>query len=285
MIKGLWRGAEILSDLFEISKIRRDPYFNMPSAHSHPMYEIYYLQSGTRKIFLDDSIYILDRGDMVFISMNTIHKTSYVNDKVHERIVITFNDRAVPDIKSSTSQVSFKKIFYSEPVIHIASVHRDYMEGLLNGMLSEYEQSDEYSDINIKNYLQELFIFLIRYKHHKSCKYTQNIGMTDTLMQEAARYIRTNYMEELSLETVAAHFNISPTYFSKKFKSSTGFGYKEYLINVRMQAASDLLLETKESLNEIALKCGFNDSDYFGNAFKKIKGVSPLKYRKNNKYS
>lgn len=273
-----------MSKVFKISKIRHDPYFNMPSAHLHPMYEIYYLQSGTRKIFLDDSIYILNRGDIVFIPMNTIHKTSYVNDKIHERIAIIFNDEAVPDIKSSTSKVSFKKIFYSEPIIHIASIHRDYIEGLLNRMLSEYEQSDDYSDINIKNCLQELIIFLIRYKHHKNSEHIQNIDMTDTLMQKAARYIRTNYMENLSLEAVAAHVSISPTYFSKKFKSSTGFGYKEYLINVRIQEASKMLLETNESINEIALKCGFNDGDYFGNAFKRTKGISPLKYRKNNRY-
>lgn len=273
-----------MSKVFKISKVRHDPYFNMPSAHLHPMYEIYYLQSGTRKIFLDDSIYILDRGDMVFIPMNTIHKTSYVNDKVHERIAMIFNDEAIPDIKSSTSQISFKKIFYSEPVIHISSIHRDYIEGLLNRMLSEYEQSDDYSDINIKNCLQELIIFLLRYKHHKNSEHIQNIDMTDTLMQKAAKYIRTNYMEDLSLEAVAAHVNISPTYFSKKFKSSTGFGYKEYLINVRIQEASNMLLETNEPINEIAAKCGFNDSDYFGNAFKRTKGISPLKYRKNNKY-
>lgn len=273
-----------MSKTFKISKIRRDPYFNMPSAHLHPMYEIYYLQNGTRKIFLDDSIYILDKGDMVFIPMNTIHKTSYVNDKAHERTTIIFNDEAVPDIKSSTSQVSFKKIFYSEPVIHIANIHRDYIEGLLNRMLSEYEQGDDYSDINIKNCLQELIIFLIRYKQHKNSEHIQNIDMADTLMQKAARYIRNNYMEELSLETVAAHFNISPTYFSRKFKSSTGFGYKEYLINVRIQEASNMLIETNESINEIALKCGFNDSDYFGNAFKRTKGISPLKYRKSNRY-
>lgn len=273
-----------MSKVFKISKIRHEPYFNMPSAHLHPMYEIYYLQSGTRKIFLDDSIYILDRGDMVFIPMNTIHKTSYVNDKVHERIAMIFNDEAIPDIKSSTSQISFKKIFYSEPVIHITSVHRDYIEGLLNRLLSEYNQSDDYSDINIKNCLQELIIFLLRYKHHKNSEHIQSMDMTDTLMQKAAKYIRTNYMEDLSLEAVAAHVNISPTYFSKKFKSSTGFGYKEYLINVRIQEASNMLLETNESINEIAAKCGFNDSDYFGNAFKRTKGISPLKYRKNNKY-
>lgn len=216
--------------------------------------------------------------------MNTIHKTSYVNDKVHERIAMVFNDKAIPDIKSSTSQVSFKKILYSEPVIHITGIHRDYIEGLFDRMLSEYEQSDDYSEINIKNCLQELIIFLIRYKHLKNSEHIQIIDMTDTLMQEAARFIRTNYMENLSLEAVAAQVNISPTYLSKKFKSSTGFGYKEYLINVRIQEASNMLLETNESINEIAAKCGFNDSDYFGNAFKRTKGISPLKYRKNNKY-
>lgn len=273
-----------MSQIFKITKVRHDSYFNMPSAHLHSMYEIYYLLNGTRKVFLDDSIYILSKGDMVFIPMNTIHKTSYANDKVHERIVVTFNDQAVPDIKSSESQISFKKIFYSEPVIHITGVNKNYIEGLLNRMLSEYEQSDDYSDINIKNCLQELIIFLIRYRHHKSSGYIQNIGMADTLMQEAARYIRTNYMDDLSLEEVAAHVNISPTYFSKKFKSSTGFGYKEYHMNVRIQKASDMLLETNKSISEIALECGFNDSTCFGLAFKRTKGITPSKYRKSNKY-
>ncbi len=254
----------------------------MPAAHLHPMYEIYYLLNGTRKIFLDDSIYILERGDLVFIPMNTIHKTSYVNDRPHERIVINFSDTDVADIKASVPPVSFRNIFLPEPVVHIASVHRDYIESLLNRMLSEYEQRDSYSDINIKNCLQELIIFMIRYSRHKSDESFQAISVTDTLMQDAARYIRTNYKKDLSLDAVAAHVSISPTYFSKKFKSSTGFGYKEYLINVRLQAASDMLLETNASVSEIAEKCGFNNSDHFGTAFKKAKGISPLKYRKNN---
>lgn len=254
----------------------------MASAHLHPMYEIYYLQNGTRKIFLEDSIYILERGDLVFIPVNTIHKTSYVNDKTHERIVINFSDAAVPDIKSSSAPESLKKMFLAEPVIHISNMHRDYVEGLLNRMLSEYEQRDGYSDMNIKNCLQELIIFLIRCAHHKSSEYFQNMDVQDTLMQDAARYIRTNYMKDLSLDAVAAHVNISPTYFSKKFKASTGFGYKEYLTNVRIQQASDMLLETTASVSEIAQKCGFSDSDYFGIVFKKSKGISPLRYRKNN---
>ena len=58
-------------------------------------------------------------------------------------------------------------------------------------------------------------------------------------------------------------------------------GFKEYLLNVRIKDACRRLLETNESITEIAFGCGFNDSNYFGDAFRRIKGISPNKYRHN----
>ena len=83
---------------------------------------------------------------------------------------------------------------------------------------------------------------------------------------------------------MAEFVGMSSTYFSKKFKEVTGFGFKEYILNIRMKKACLLLLETKLSVTEIAYETGFNDSNYFGDVFKRIKGVSPLKYRKNREY-
>lgn len=273
-----------MSDYFRITKVKRSPYFDMKVTHFHPTYEIYYLLKGTSKMFLQDSIYVLNRGDMVFIPMNAIHKTSYVNDKTHERIAITFGDKAIPDIKYEGSPISFRDTFSPNPIIHISKTNRDYIEGLMERMLSEYNNPDEFSELNLKNIFQELIIFLIRCVSYKNNDYSHNIDLSDAIMQNAARFIRANYMKNISLEQVANHVNISPTYFSKKFKASTGLGYREYLISIRIQAASDLLLETNRSITRIALDCGFNDSNYFGDVFKKAKGVSPLKYRKINKY-
>lgn len=132
----------------------------------------------------------------------------------------------------------------------------------------------------IQDCLQELIIFLIRYKRDKRDGYIQDIDTTDRLMQEAAKYIRDNFMYELSLASVAKHVNLSPTYLSKKFKSSTGFGCWEYIVLVRVQAACVMLLETNKSITEIATACGFRNSNYFGDVFKKEKGISPLQYRK-----
>ena len=80
---------------------------------------------------------------------------------------------------------------------------------------------------------------------------------------------------------MAKQFSISRSYLSKKFKQTTGFGFKEYLLNVRIKEACRLLLETNHSITDIAFACGFNDSNYFGDAFRRIKGISPNKYRHN----
>ena len=260
---------------FKITKIRRGPYFDMKASHIHQMYEIYYLLDGARKMFFDDSIYLLRSGDLVFIPMNTIHKTSHINDGTHERIAITFGDIHLPGL-------SFRNIFYSEPVMHFSGAEREPIEALMNKLLMEYEQPDDFSPVTIRGCLQELLVCLIRDKHYKRGGYVQDIDTADQLMQKAARYIRSSYRKDIDLAEIAQLVNLSPSYLSKKFKASTGFGYREYLVLVRVQAASVMLLETNKSIAEIALACGFRDSNYFGDVFKREKGISPSAYRKNN---
>ena len=112
----------------------------------------------------------------------------------------------------------------------------------------------------------------------------KEVDVNNRIMQEVATYIYNHYSERLILEDVAKKFNLSRSYLSKKFKSVTGFGFKEYIINVRIQHACELLLNTNKSITDIAFECGFNDSNYFGDAFRRTKGISPNKYRKNKEH-
>ncbi len=265
---------------YRITRIKRESYFEMDKSHVHDFFEIYYLISGTRRIFIDDSIYTVNKGDIVLIPEGIIHRTSYNNEKAHERIDCTFDRRYIDDIPEVKAE--FLRLFGEYPVLALHSVHREYVERILNNIRSEYEDPDEFSDDSVRSLLHQLVICLVRLKALQTSCIQNDMG--DSLIQEAARYIRANFSNPLTLESVSAHINISPTYFSKKFKAVTGFGYREYLVNVRLQEASRLLLETKLSITEIALKCGFNDSNYFGDVFRHAKGVSPVNYRKNNKF-
>ena len=60
--------------------------------------------------------------------------------------------------------------------------------------------------------------------------------------------------------------------------------FKEYLNFVRLRHAQTALLTTSSTITDIALENGFNDSNYFGDAFRRTKGISPNKYRKNKEH-
>ena len=101
-------------------------------------------------------------------------------------------------------------------------------------------------------------------------------------IQIAARYISEHYAEEITLSDAAAMAFMEETYFSKKFKQLTGFGFKEYLVTTRIKAAEKLLSTTNMAIGEIAEACGFSSSNYFGNVFKSVWGISPSDYRREN---
>ena len=69
------------------------------------------------------------------------------------------------------------------------------------------------------------------------------------------------------------------TYFSKRFKALTGFGFLEYLTQTRLQAAQELLTATEMSIGDISEACGFSSSNYFGDVFRRCCGMSPSDYR------
>ena len=96
------------------------------------------------------------------------------------------------------------------------------------------------------------------------------------------RYIRENYSRDISLDEVSREVNISPYYFSKLFKDSTDQNFIEYLTNLRMEKARELLLTTESSMKEICVAVGYADPNYFSRIFKKNTGVTPTEYKENN---
>ncbi|MBW7456614.1 AraC family transcriptional regulator, partial [Paenibacillus sepulcri] len=99
------------------------------------------------------------------------------------------------------------------------------------------------------------------------------------LVLHAARYMDNNYAQPITADTLAALLNCSSRTIQRLFKKRLALGPIDYLLQVRMDKAKELLLDTNAGLKDIAEAVGYVDSYYFSRLFKRSTGVSPSTYR------
>lgn len=265
---------------FKVSKVKRDATQKIQEPHIHPYYEIFYLINGDCTFFLNHNIYQLNKGDMVIVPKGEIHNATYPEHGTSERFVVCFREANLSWLDDLLGSEMVQQTIEAG-VISIPERRREYVESLMAKLLFENDGPDVLSPAFIRTGIVELFLFIIRCQRYEQ-NAIKEIDVDNQLMQEIATYIYQNYDKKLTLVDMSEKFNISRSYLSKKFKVITGFGFKEYVVNVRIKNACRMLLETNKSITDIAFECGFNDSNYFGDAFRHVKGVSPNKYRKYN---
>lgn len=132
-----------------------------------------------------------------------------------------------------------------------------------------------------KAYIDTLISPLIRMLELAYQKMTDaNTDETSNTITEIINYVNRHYAENITLEQISRLFSRSNSCISHSFKKQTGLSFREYLINTRIRSAKSLLIYSDLNISEIAFSVGFNDSNYFSNAFKKYTGLSPGKYKK-----
>lgn len=100
---------------------------------------------------------------------------------------------------------------------------------------------------------------------------------------DAIDFINKNYAEDISLEDVAKHTYMNPGYLSKLLKNYTNETYIDYLTKIRINKAKELLASTNYKVSAIGIAVGYNYSQHFHKIFKKVVGITPIEYRKNNR--
>lgn len=144
-----------------------------------------------------------------------------------------------------------------------------YIEKYLDSTIKVYQRVIEKGIGDIPNVYSSLIEEM-----NKESTYTP-------MVIKAKQYIENNYYKEiLSLEEVSNEIKVSPAYLSRVLKQETGTSFIDYLTQVRVKMAIQLLNDPTMKIYEIAEKIGYNSQHYFSTAFKRVLGVSPVEYKK-----
>ena len=104
----------------------------------------------------------------------------------------------------------------------------------------------------------------------------------DSKVQSIIRFIQEHYQENLSAAELSARFGLSANYISNLLKASLGIRYNDYVTQLRLNHAKELLLSTRLSVKEITTACGYYSQSHFTKLFLEHMGCTPAEYRKAN---
>lgn len=101
----------------------------------------------------------------------------------------------------------------------------------------------------------------------------------DHFITRVMDFIEKNYSEPIGVAEIADYLNITPQHLSRQYKSKTGETLISYLSNYRLTKASELIINTNTSIQDVANLCGFTDAKYFSKRYKQFFGITPKKHR------
>ncbi len=159
------------------------------------------------------------------------------------------------------------------PVFHYG---QDDRIRLCHEKMFEANQLSANRDLIMNSILYE-YLFLLARKFPKEPVRSQENQAV--YVEEALRYLESCYGQNLSIQSVADELGLDRSYLHRIFKAATGASPQEYLLDLRIRKACDLLQRTDLSVSIISRSVGYEDTLYFSRLFKKKKGVSPTGYR------
>lgn len=251
-------------------RTKRNKPHRMSDAHYHDKHEMYYLEKGHTEYFIGSEIYLLEPGDIVFVPKGAFHRTDSEENLEVERLLLVFDDDFVGE-----EFMPYIDELIENKHVRIPKDQQYRLRDILHKIESEDKRkAKNYYEMQ-KLYLRQILILISRLRIKNN---VTEFSQSYSIVQNAAKYISENCNSDLTLDALAKKYAMSPSYFSKQFKSITGIGLNEYINISRISTAEKLLLNTDWPITRIATECGFNDSNYFAAVFKKIKGITPKKY-------
>lgn len=233
----------------------------MPSMHYHSSYELYYLEMGSREYFVEDKLFSVAAGEFVLIAPGKLHRTG---GEQCVRTLINFTKDFLCRYLAPDTVEQMLSCFE-----HAKIVPTERQQGNCKQLLRRIAAS-----AGEEEFALNLGLLLLAIGRCGSQEIENDYVST------VVEYINGHFAQIDSIGQIAEAFFVSKYHLCRVFKNAMKVTLIEYLNQVKIKNARQLLEFSERDVGDVAEACGFNSVAYFSNVFKKITGMSPTEYRK-----
>jgi Response regulator containing CheY-like receiver domain and AraC-type DNA-binding domain len=286
--------SDLTDDKFFERKPRRSIYMQKHNrytptfTHRHNFFELVYVYSGSALHTLDTETNTIHQGDLCILSPGTSHSLGVFDDSIVINALIrkgTFNDNFFEFLRDYNILSSFflNNLYAKQQISYITFQTNgdEELQNILLDMFIEHYNEDELSDGILNNLLMIYFSKLLR-KYRDSVKLPENRTKKNEKILEILNYIQSNY-RTVTLTDISNQYHFAPPYVSALIKENTGQTFSSILQKIRLERASDLLINTNLSISDICEEIGYANPPHFIRLFNQHYQLSPAQYRKKSR--
>ncbi|MDD7739667.1 MAG: AraC family transcriptional regulator [Fusicatenibacter sp.] len=252
--------------------------------HWHKEWEINYVLEGEGMFRCEDRVFYMKTGDIILVQPNLLHGIFPAEGRrvVYETLVFrqeillgSYDDRCYREV---LHPLSVGEHTITVPIT-AGCGNYDSIRQAVKTMFACVRENRAKADLLLKSELLRIF-YLVESEAdlcRVSTEHTQNFLEP---LRPVLAYMQKHYQEPLQVSDLADIANLSESYFMYRFKQTFGIGAIEYLNQLRIKTACDLLLDSDETAARIAFESGFRNLANFNRNFKKSVGCTPTEYRK-----
>lgn len=251
--------------------------------HWHPEFEIIYVHQGTARYHINYDYFNSQAGDIILVQPSNMHSIHPIADK--EQVTDTFSihlDNLGRSTIDSYSQRYLQPIhnghFQLTNRIQVDMPGYDKIKTCLFEIFDLVKEEKLYYDMMLKSKLHEFLYLLFKFRYVNR-HYTDDTYQKYQKLKRLIDYINTHYAENLTIPFLADYFGYSRTHFMTIFKQHTGSSCLEFLLQVRLNKACELLVRSPLPIQTIASQVGFSNLSNFNRQFKKNYQLTPKQYR------
>lgn len=247
--------------------------------HWHDCFEIILVRQGRLRISVYDRCEYLDCGDIAIFPPGALHGTDS-KEGFCEFAVFGYTENLIYSPEISIFNAKYLSLFRrardNYRIVRRGEEGALRLGDMIMNAVSECEKRDFARELRVRSEILKL--------HSEICLVFMEGGRdaktNDSRLNDIELYVERHISEDISPYTIAKEMHLSYSHLARLVNGALGYSVGELILRMKLNRAERLMTENPNaSITEISLGCGFNSASYFTRCFRKMRGITPLKFK------